>query len=92
MVYIHLHIGVSMQNGFAHIHIDGHGILGVIFPGTSRCHLESLVTVRIYLCNVVDHSLAQLLEAFILYMDYRADAGDTEDSLQMCHDFIIVEF
>ena len=81
MVYIHLHIGVSIENGFAHIHVDGHGILGVIFPGTSRCHLERLIAIGIYFCNVVNHGLTQLLKALILYVHYRADSGDSKDSL-----------
>ena len=92
MMYIHLHIGISLQDSFSHIHVDGHGILGVIFPGTSRCHLERLITIGIYFCNVVNHGLTQLLKALILYVHYRADPRNAEDSLQVRYHFIIVEF
>ena len=83
---------ISLQDSFSHIHVDGHGILGVIFPGTSRCHLERLIAIRIYLCNVINHGLTQLLEALILYVHHRTDPGNAEDSLQVRYHFIIVEF
>ena len=89
---VHLHIGISLQDSFSHIHVDGHGILGVIFSGTSRCHLKRLIAIGIYFCNVVNHSLTQLLKSFILYMHYRAYSGDSEDSLYVCHNFIVVKF
>ena len=92
IVHIHLHFRICFQNRFPHIHINGHGILGIILAGTSGCHLKGFVSIRIHICNVLNHGVTKLVEALILHIDHRADAGNTEYLLQMCYHFIKIKF
>ena len=91
MVNIHCHLRVCVQNRFAHVHVNLHGLLGIILAGTSRLHLEGTISIRIHICQILNYGLAKLFEALILHIDNRADTGNTEHLLQLLHSFLIIE-
>ena len=84
-MHIHVHFGKRIEDGFSQIHINGHGILRIIFSGSSGIDLKGLVFVGIYTVQKGNDILAKLFKAFILHVNNRTDGRNTEYTLQMLH-------
>ena len=87
-----MHFRVSVQKHAAKLHIDLHGVEGVIFARPSCSHLKAFVPLRIYLAHIFYHSLSQLFEAFIFHINHGTDAGNAKYFFQALHRFVKVKF
>ena len=81
LMHVHLHFGESIQHCAPKLHIQLHGIHGIIFSRSSGLHLKGKVLILIYLVHIVHKLLRQLLKAFVLPANHRTDGGNAKYGL-----------